>query len=122
MIEPETRAEKILVDGISTTTIARDQIRAWVTQAQTRVKRRTIVVALVISLAFLACGYGLWQSLDDQARQVRRLVDKRPSNAMVVLEEVTGQLCDTSPAEYFVRQLMRRQSGHAVSASPAPSL
>ncbi len=84
---------------------SRDIVRGWIVHEQNRIRRGTKRIGWLTLVAFVSSAAILLAMLDQQATQVRRMVKKNPSRSMIFLREVTFELGDEPPAEYFVRQL-----------------
>ena len=108
-MESQTRAEKILADHDSPISVSRDDVRGWVVQEKARCWRRgnRYVLATAVCVSMLVSG--LWLSVDYQMKGIRQLIDRQPAKAVTNLTEITQELCDAPPADYFLRQLSRRK-------------
>ena len=108
-MEPQILAEKVLTDNVSSVSVSRDDVRGWVVQEQSRCRRRGNRIILAIAVCFSVLASGLWFSVDHQMRGIRQLIDRQPAKAVTKLTEITQELCDAPPADYFLQQLSRRK-------------
>ena len=85
--------------------IAREDIREWVIHEQQRLRRRARQVVAVGCIVFVVALVGIWGTMNRQLTEIQQLVGNRPSRVLSNLEEVTWEVCQEPPAEYFVQQL-----------------
>ena len=110
--------EELLAGSISPTNVSREEVREWVTltrEQTARANRRRMYAAV---LGFLVAASAIWTSLLYQEERIRQLVAIEPSKSLVQLNEITQELSQSAPAEYFVRQINRAKlRGFQSSAS-----
>ncbi len=103
-------AEKLLADSVSPAPVPREDVRAWVIHEQTRSRRRANRIASGIVLAFVMVVSGLWMAINQQYQEICLLVERQPAKALIELQEITQEVCNAPPDEYFRQQLSRRKS------------
>lgn len=113
-MDTKTQTEELLAGAISPTPVSRDEVRQWVMTTRSQIRRRARFATLAKLLGFFIMAMTIWFSMQHQANQVRQLVTIQPAKSMVVLEEITQELCQSPPADYFVQQFAANRKRHSV--------
>ncbi len=100
--------KQMILDRDSNRPPTRDDVRRWVVDEQCRMRKRSSRIALSLVALFISGAAMLCLLMNEQAREIRRLVEKNPSRSLICLEEITKELCNEPPAQYFVHQLKPR--------------
>lgn len=103
-MDTKSHTEELLAGAISPTPVSRDVVHQWVMTTRSQMSRRARIKTFTGLLGFFIAATTIWFSLQHQAGQVRQLVATQPAKSMVVLEEITQELCQSPPADYFVHQ------------------
>jgi len=85
--------------------VDRTEVRSWLeTQRQTTNRVATLKFAaagcLMVCLLVL-----VGQLLESEAKKVKQLVGNHPSSHMLMINEITSELCGQPPAKYWVNQI-----------------
>ena len=97
--------EEQIFDQTSPASVDRTEVLGWLERERTRMQRKSMLTFAGIALV-LGCALCLvYQLLESEANQVRRLVGTPPSSHTLMLEELTHELCGAEPAEYWIQQI-----------------
>ena len=102
--------EQTIADSIAPPIVRREDIRNWVVDAQVRIRRQRVGRTVFAVMLFASMAIGLGFIIDQRVRSIRQLVEERPLRSVVILTELTMELCNEKPAVYFVDQLSKRKS------------
>ncbi len=99
------KIEQQIIEAVNSAVVDRDVVRSWLMAERKRLSRNRICKFSLGTIVFLVLGWGLIQAFELEAEKVRRIVANPPTRTMVTLNEITNELCNQPPAEYWVRQL-----------------
>ncbi len=111
-MNPNPSIEQTLSDAAAATPLApvsRDEVRGWVVEVQSHTRKRTQRIAFTALLGFLLLVAGIGYSMNHQVQRIRQLIEKNPSRAVTEVEEITLEICQAPPANYFIQQLSNRK-------------
>ena len=120
--ESQSELETTISKSVRCESLSRDEVRGWVLREQLRATRLTRKIVLTTVFTFIALTFGIGLAVNHEVHQIRELVVRRPSPAIISLEEISWELCKAPPADYFVQQLSRRKTSthSALSSSFKP--
>lgn len=85
--------------------VDRAEVLGWLENERARMYR-TSIWKLVGVMLVLACSMGwVFQLLGSESQKVRQLVGVQPNTQLILLEELTSELCGQEPAEYWSHQI-----------------
>ena len=97
--------EKQILDSPVPVAVDRSEVLTWLEQEQNRM-RRSSALKFAGTTLLLACLLGLVvQRLEAESQRVKQLVGTHRSTHSLMLEEITEELCEEKPAEYWTNQI-----------------
>ena len=101
MIEIENQ----ILNQSASVSVDRSEVRSWL-QAERQAMNRSAILKFAGAACLMACLlFLITQLLESEAKKIKQLVGTHPSSHMVMLAEVTNELCGQPPAQYWIDQL-----------------
>lgn len=90
--------------------VDRTEVRSWLDKQRQTMNRVAILKFAAAALLMVCLLVLIGQLLQAEAEKVKQLVGTHPSSHMLLLTEVTSELCGQPPAEYWINQIKMSKS------------